>query len=462
MNTVPMSRKTLLVTGLLLCAAGSLWFARPDSGDADLANRLVRERNRAAAVTTGRDVSDMFKLNDTLIAERDDHRDIWTVSQVDGSSVALPFAPPRDGRLPDAQPVADVDPDENPGYLGAESCKECHLERFQGFAQTAHHLTSGLATPTSVHGHFGSPRNKLATSDPKLSFELAQQNDRLFQTLHFDQWDLQIPMDVYTGSAKTGQSMLYWHGDALYQAHVSYLTKLDAWITSPGYPETEAIYWREIRAGCLECHITYINQKQAPNFYHRDSAIFGISCERCHGPGRDHVDYHREFPKETIGKHIVDPKSLTRQQQLDICAQCHSGSFKLLKDAFTFSPGNELDEYHQPLASAGSGAGGIHTSNQLTRLAMSRCFQQSEMTCTTCHDPHVNQRGQTQRFTEACLRCHQVEHCGMSDSLGPEITDGCIRCHMPSSANQDMLDVASDEFAVEMADHYIQVVRQEN
>ncbi len=232
----------------------------------------------------------------------------------------------------------------------------------------------------------------------------------------------------------------------------------DAWIPSPGYSGTTVEYARVIRTACLECHVTYIDQKRRPNVYHRDSAIWGISCERCHGPGRDHVQYHQDHPNEKTSKYIVHPQDLPRERQLDICGQCHAGSFTLVGEAFSYRPGNELEKFHKLRNPDFEGVGSIHTSNQLTRLRMSKCFQKSEMTCTTCHNPHEYQRGDLAVFTKSCLNCHQPDHCGMSEELGDQIADNCIACHMPIGDNEGMkLQLSKGTFSVSMIDHFIRI-----
>jgi hypothetical protein len=236
---------------------------------------------------------------------------------------------------------------------------------------------------------------------------------------------------------------------------------LDEWIPSPGYTDRTVDYSRAIRTGCLECHVTYIEQKRPPNVYRPETAVWGISCERCHGPGREHVEYHRAHPEDKLARHIVQPADLPRQRQLDICAQCHSGGFTLLSDAFAFRPGDELAKFHQHPDASVEGVGGIHTSNQLTRLSMSKCFAESEMTCTSCHNPHENQRGNRSAFTARCLPCHTSEHCGMFDQLGASVADNCIDCHMPVGDNENMtIRVSGGSFTVQMIDHYIRVDRR--
>ena len=44
-------------------------------------------------------------------------------------------------------------------FLGAESCRECHQEKYEGFRHTAHHLTSQLPSEAGILGSF--PRTRM-------------------------------------------------------------------------------------------------------------------------------------------------------------------------------------------------------------------------------------------------------------------------------------------------------------
>ncbi len=455
----------MIATSMVLFAA-IVFFVSGDDQDRAIVDQLARQQAESAPPVSldsasSRFQPDMFHLTPLVNAERSSQRNSWTIRQGQNDTfIQLPFMPSRDGVLPQNN-LADEPPTQtssNPGFMGAAACAECHRERHESFVHTAHHKTSGEVSAQYSFGQFTSPQNRITTSDPSLSFQMNKRDGRRFQKVSLADWNLEFPLDVFTGSAKAGQTFLYWHDDALFQTYVSYLSKFDEWIPSPGYHETAVDYSRPIRTECLECHITYIESKRRPNVYHRDSAVWGISCERCHGPGRRHVEFHRDHPEEQTGQHIVHPSDLPRRRQLDICGQCHSGSFSLIGDAFTYRPGEDLGKYHKLRDPDFEGVGGIHTSNQLTRLSRSKCFQSSEMTCTSCHDPHQNQRGDTAVFTRRCLECHQPAHCGMSDQLGDKVAANCVTCHMPKGDNEGMtLRVSQGKFTVTMIDHYIRV-----
>jgi len=469
-----MQAKTLVVLSILMIA-GTLWFALGGREDRAVLNELARRQVEQETAASDRDAlastATTFRLSNRLTAEQVSSDPLWLVERrPSGSSLELPFRPLSKGSLPAQEASIRSQPDdaqtlayENPGYLGAAACAECHIDKYSGFTQTAHHQTSGNLTAANALGRFASPANQMVTEKGDLEFLMTKRDNRVYQQASLEDWKMEFPMDIVTGSGKVGQSYLYWLDDKLYQLHVSYLTGVDEWVTSPGYAEDTAHYARKIGHRCLECHTTWIAPKTQgdDNVYYRDSAIWGISCERCHGPGREHVEFHRRHPEARTAKYVTHPGDLPRQRQLDICGQCHSGSFMLLQDAFSYRPGQDLSEYHKLYDQSRKEIGGIHTSNQLMRMSMSECFKQSNMTCTSCHNPHKNQRGDVAAFTASCLNCHESQHCGMSDQLGDRITQDCVSCHMPMSDNEGMsFEVSKGSFNVQMVDHYIRVDRE--
>lgn len=444
-----------------------------NGSDQDIAGELARKQQRVVASAESIDPAEpveplsTFQLTPRVLAEHDESSDTWFVTARQSRAfIKLPFTPPESGSRIGASSGEDSDSKAqssytaNPGFLGADACRDCHEEKHAGFVMTAHHNTSGLMGRGQVHGHFSGASSVMPSRDDALSFRMFQEGDRYLQQVDLADYHLQFPMDIFTGSSKAGQTFLYWHEDKLYQAFVSYLTELDEWIPSPGYTDTTVDFSRQIRTMCLECHMTYIDQRRVTNVYKPDTAVWGISCERCHGPGREHVAYHRAHPDDRVARHIVEPSDLPRERQLDICSQCHSGDDSLMTGTFDFRPGMEV-KLRRSAESGAKGVGGIHTANQLDRLSMSECFQKSEMTCTSCHNPHLNQRGKKVEFTASCLICHQPDHCGMAEELGPRVADNCVECHMPMGDNENMtLQVSGGSFTVQMIDHYIRVDQQ--
>jgi hypothetical protein len=79
--------------------------------------------------------------------------------------------------------------------------------------------------------------------------------------------------------------------------------------------------------------------------------------------------------------------------------------------------------------------------NQYGLLASSDCFKSgNKLTCTTCHDPHKQERGNTAIFSERCQTCHtESKHnfCSLANTVAKEnLVTRCVDCHMPAKASK--------------------------
>jgi mono/diheme cytochrome c family protein len=354
-----------------------------------------------------------------------------------------------------------------PGYVGPEVCAECHQERYDGFVQTAHARTTRQASPETIRGSFAAGSNRLATRDPRLHFTMVQKEGGFYQQVTVEQDRSYIHeqrVDIVAGSANHGQSFLYWMDNRLYELPVTYFTELDRWVNSPGYPDGTADFARPINARCLECHATYFESVPGTeNEFVPERSILGVSCERCHGPGSRHVSHHRDRPDETEAQHIVHPALLPRSRLIEVCAQCHSGAGKArLKPPFTYQPGERLDEFMILDQPDRKQKGNVHTANQLVRLSLSRCYREStDLTCTSCHDPHKDEHAQHDIFAERCLKCHEIAQCGGVDAMGSLADANCISCHMPLRHDEKirLQGPQADQLPL-IRDHFIRVFPQ--
>ncbi|KAA5541768.1 C cytochrome precursor [Roseiconus nitratireducens] len=451
------------ILAIITIAVVIFFFVLPDSVSIDEAaiERLQRQADQQAGrVDSPRGASDdrtPLPPNDMVVALVDDG-DYWFIGKYeDGGGVEIPFPP---GRRP--EPPADEPPQHaNPGYVGPQSCQECHPQYYQSFQSTAHYRTTRPCSPETIDGSFVEGQNVLRTKEPNLAFEMLRRDDQFFQRVRFFDWHFEVPMQIITGSSKMAQTYLYWHGDGLYQHNVTHLTEGDKWINSPGYIDGDAAYARPVPARCLDCHMTYFDYRAPPNHYTPNSIIFGVTCERCHGPGEAHVQFHQQHPEQKDAHEIVLPSELSRQRQLDICGQCHAGSTRLRGEPFQFRPGDELTQYYTPPPEGSDAANSVHTSNQADRMAESECFRQSEMTCTDCHNPHENERGNMRLFSDKCLQCHQTESCHFTPPGGIDLADNCIDCHMPTRPTEDLRlrSIAGDVFP-SLRDHFVRVDQQ--
>jgi cytochrome c-type biogenesis protein CcmH/NrfG len=174
---------------------------------------------------------------------------------------------------------------------------------------------------------------------------------------------------------------------------------------------------------CFECHTT--DARSALLGEGPTAADRGITCERCHGPGANHLKaVAHEFTEPAIAR----PRLASARQSMALCAACHRP-----KDV-KLAPGDHL----APRFASPS-------------LAWSACYTESDggLSCMSCHDPHKDAE-QSPAFYEArCLACHSngspaaapsgppdrkfpVRPPKMRPSVCPiQPARACLDCHMP-------------------------------
>jgi len=319
-------------------------------------------------------------------------------------------------------------------FAGSKACITCHEDVYRQHLETPHYSSSQWVTKENVFGDFTS-HNTLKIND-SIVYKMTAE-DSLYQSGYINGTLIRKePFDIVVGSGNKGQTYLYWDKSRLYQLPVSTLTDGNRWINSPGYSNDRIHFDRAVIPNCLECHTTFAKNRLPTDFnsnrYVKNEMILGIDCESCHGPSLQHVNAHIKNPELKDAQHIKDIKTLTQQQQLDACARCHSGLRNPLKMPFTFKTGDKLSSFrmpnHRPIDST---AIDVH-GNQYGLLTASACFKKSEaLNCTTCHNPHENQRDNLSAFSEKCMSCHQ-DTTTHKVALTEAMKSNCIDCHMPA------------------------------
>lgn len=332
-------------------------------------------------------------------------------------------------------------------YAGADKCMSCHKETYDAHIRSAHFLTGQPATEQFLKGSFSEGSNKYVYN-PELFVKMDKKDSGYYQTVFFrGEQKLAMRYEIVIGSGVMGQSFLTRRKDKYYQMPVTYYTAADQWSNSPGFPEKKVGIDKLITSRCLECHLTYAEgmggTPEEPQTFNPDRMVFGVSCEKCHGPAAAHVSYHTANPKDTTARHIVNPASLSRTRQLDICALCHAGNINKSKPSFTFTAGEDLKDYFDihslDQAKVDNGAVDVH-GNQLGLLMASACFKKSvSLTCNSCHNSHANERGQTAVFSQRCISCHATAAASFQTPAHKAVKGierNCIDCHMPSQASR--------------------------
>jgi hypothetical protein len=332
-------------------------------------------------------------------------------------------------------------------YVGDEACLPCHQDKVNSYHATAHFHTSSWPTKDSIHGSFSPGSNILETGNTNLTFRMDATESGFFQTAILkispsESTQYTARIDVVIGSGRKGQTFLYWRGDRLFELPVSYWVERKTWMNSPSfYPDGTANFGRNIAPRCLECHVTsfsWLDPFEEPipadvlRFNRYTNVVLGLTCEKCHGPGGEHIARYRSAspPKSPAESAIINPARFPRDRQMDACGLCHAGAGTELNPPLSFKAGDVLTNYLTLPAPGADKPVDVH-GNQVESLERSRCFRSSPtMTCVTCHDVHTPQRD-IKAFASRCLTCHKVESCGEFSKRGHLIDDKCVVCHMP-------------------------------
>jgi cytochrome c554/c'-like protein len=338
------------------------------------------------------------------------------------------------------KPLAVIHP-SGKRYAGTDACRSCHQAICDSFQSTVHYLTSCIAGEKYIKGSFEQGKNEFVyDADRKVVME--QHGGGLFQTAYIrGRKERSERFDIVVGSGKKGQTYLYWKGRELYQLPVSYFAGSHSWANSPGFSMDRISFGRNIEARCMECHATYAKEMISSE-YDPGQIIYGVSCERCHGPAAEHVEFHEQNPTAQKGKYIVNPAKLQRLRSLNVCALCHSGNMVRMRDAFSFLPGDDLSRYFiADTAHIDSSRLDVH-ANQYGLLTASKCFRMSEtMTCSTCHNTHVKESGNLEVYAIKCMQCHtEGKHngCSLQPPAGYSMSANCVNCHMPVKASKNL------------------------
>ena len=344
-----------------------------------------------------------------------------------------------------------------------EKCLSCH-EAQRKYLGTAHHLTSQPATANSIAGSFAPGKNILKTPQRELHYRMEARQDGFFQTGVLgtppDAISISERFDLVVGSGRKGQTYLYWgKDDHLFQLPVSFWTEVASWVNSPGYGDRTIDFSRPVVARCLECHATFFEPVSGfVNRYRRTNYTLGISCEKCHGPGKQHADLNAPGAPKPSDQAIVNPAKLPRDRQLALCSLCHGGIGVAKAPPFSFMVGNAVEDFLRLEVPKPDEPLDVH-GNQVALLERSKCFKQSSMTCSTCHDVHIRQR-EVGDFSAKCLTCHKVESCGLFPRRGRAIVGKCVDCHLPNQTS-NVIHSTHDGVRIrpKVRNHWIKIYR---
>ena len=378
--------------------------------------------------------------------------------------------------------------DSSVGYVGMQTCKECHQSVYENFIETGMGKSFDHASVLKSSARFG---NHELIYDKYLDFWYKPfwENDSLrimeFRLEGKDTVHKRIETVSYIiGSGQHTNSHIMNTGGYLNQMPMTFYTQKGKWDLPPGFENGgNTRFNRLIGLECMSCHNSF------PKFVEGSENKYefvdtGIGCERCHGPGEKHVHDKKQGIitdiSTSIDYSIVNPAKLPISFQLDVCQRCHIQGNAILNDGksfLDFRPGMKLSDVMNVFMPVFKGRDQEHImASHVERLKLSKCFIKSiaraenqdnksltpyknALTCITCHDPHVSVKiTGSEKFNNACKNCHQSDKDGLCKEK-PEVLslnkNNCVSCHMPGSGAIDIPHVS-------VHDHYIRVPIKES
>jgi predicted CXXCH cytochrome family protein len=312
-------------------------------------------------------------------------------------------------------------------YVGSTACERCHSAIFQRWKKTR---MANVVVDPKQHPEAILP--DLTKPDPLLTFT---QNDIAF--VYGSKWKQRyfkkVGDDYFPLPAQWDINHKIWRAYFVRQG-------TDWWV--PFYPADNMK--RPTGPTCDGCHsVNYNIQTKTPTEWN-------VGCEKCHGPGSEHV----ARPSET---NIVNPVRQNPLRASDVCIQCHSQG-RPLKNPIEgryydwpvgFDVSKNLNEYwqleehklgetsftHFPDATA-------HKNRMQGNDFVQSVMYERGVECFTCHDVHGtgNNADLIKPAQVLCLECH-----GPKSPNGPHTAtieqhthhkagssgSECVGCHMP-------------------------------
>ena len=355
-------------------------------------------------------------------------------------------------------------------FLGAEACAECHQAEYAAWRGSTHGRAGGAPGRDVVIARFNGVaiRFKNAIVTPRMT------PDGEYQFVVSQAGQETVVLTVsgviggghMAGGGTQGFVSKFEDGtvrflpfDFIRRESVWFCNTIGrgdrGWIPiTPDLPLEACVDWPPQRvlgadarwSNCQECHGSQIELRYDPErkAYPTRYQDLRINCESCHGPGRRHVELARAGGLDTasdIG--LSSLATLTKDQSLDVCFQCHA-----LKDVLQpdYLPGKSLAA-HYSLGLEWLGErpwfpdGRVRTFAYQQNHRFSDCYLSGSMTCVDCHDPH------SQGYRDIagaplpgrvddrqCLDCHaskadSVEQHTHHRAGSPG--SNCVACHMP-------------------------------
>lgn len=325
----------------------------------------------------------------------------------------------------------------NKHYVGSKACASCHKNEYKLWQGSHHDMAMQIANRKTIIAPF---KGESFTSNGVTS-TFYQTNGKFYVNTDGRDGKNHDYEILYAFGFTPLQQYIVKFPDGHYQClRTAYDTKKNKWFDL--YPDFKIIHeeWLHWSRGgenwntmCSDCHSTNVkkNYDEKTHSYKTNYAIINVSCESCHGPGKNHVTAAKKEGKSYQYKNELKMVHLNSKELVDECGKCHARRENI--SLFHNHDGTFLDHYFPQLLTSPI----YYPDGQILDEDYEYAsFTQSKMyhkgvTCTNCHNPHSTKR----KFEDnrLCTQCHQTKkYDSPKHHKHPMNTESarCINCHM--------------------------------
>jgi predicted CXXCH cytochrome family protein len=338
------------------------------------------------------------------------------------------------------EPAAPPELREN-AFVGDQTCRTCHANEYKAWTGSGHFKAMLPAGDSTVRGDFN---NKTLVADGVTSHFFKKDGKFYINTQGEDGQNHDFEVKYTFGYYPLQQYLIEFPGGRMQATRVSWDVKSKKWFhqyAGQKIPPHDWLHWtgnaQNWNTMCARCHSTNLQKNfiDETDSYHTTYNEVNVSCETCHGPGKQHVEYvgSNDYKKgnKVSGSFLIAGKAAGQMEQINTCTPCHARVTEISPHHIA---GKELMQNFIPEIPTTEHYYADGQANDedfiYTSFAQSKMFSRG-VKCTNCHEPHTAKL--LFSGNELCAQCHAKTYDNPSHTFHAIGSEGaqCKNCHMP-------------------------------